>query len=103
MVIPFMFLVNFSLCKMINDEEAFPVARKFGYIYASEYQQMFGENVEDFSKQKPAVIFLYVCGTFLINIVCLNILISVVTDNYDMVIQRMEAEDCKFKAKKMLF
>lgn len=64
---------------------------------------MFGENIEDFQKQKPAVVFLYVTGTFLINIVCLNILISVVTDNYDLVIQRIIAEDCKFKARKMLF
>lgn len=49
-----------------------------------------------------AVIFLYMVGTFLINIVCLNILISVVTDNYDLVIQRIEAEDAKFKANKLL-
>lgn len=47
--------------------------------------------------------FLYALGAFLINIVCLNILISVVTDNYDLVMQRMVAEDCRFKAKQMLF
>lgn len=63
---------------------------------------MFGENVGDLHEQKSALIFLYISGTFLINIVCLNILISVVTDNFDRVMQRIEAENCKIKAKKML-
>lgn len=86
MVIPLMFLVIFALCKFINDSEPFPVDERYGLIFGQEYQQMFGENMEKFNKQKPAVIVLYILGTFLINIVCLNILISVVTDNYDLVI-----------------
>lgn len=102
MVIPILFLFVLALCKFINDSEPFPIFMRFGLSIAQEYQQVFGENIENFNKQKPAVIFLYVIGTILINIVCLNILISVVTDNYDLVIQRIEAEDCKFKAKKML-
>lgn len=63
---------------------------------------MFGENIANLHEQSSALIFLYISGTFLINIVCLNILISVVTDNFDRVMQRIEAEDCKIKAKKML-
>ena len=45
---------------------------------------------------------MYVIGTCLINIVCLNILISVVTDCYDLVMQRIESEDFKFKAGRLL-
>ena len=59
--------------------------------------------MENMENQKPSLVILYIGGTFVINIVCLNILISVVTDNYDIVIQRKEAEDCKYKAEKMLY
>lgn len=37
MVIPFMFTVNFSLCKMINNDEVLPFDTKFGQSYADEY------------------------------------------------------------------
>ena len=53
------------------------------------------------AQEKGSVIFIYLMGTILINIVCLNIIISVVTDNYDIVMQRIDAEDSKYKAEKM--
>ena len=52
-------------------------------------------------QEKGSVIFIYFMGTILINIVCLNIIISVVTDNYDIVMQRIDAEDSIYKAQKM--
>ena len=51
--------------------------------------------------EKRSLIIIYLMGTILINIVCLNIIISVVTDNYDLVMQRIDAEDSRYKAQKM--
>lgn len=47
MVIPFMFAVNFALCRLINDEEDYPETKRFAEIILEEYQQIFGENMED--------------------------------------------------------
>lgn len=102
MFIPALFLLNFTFAKTIIYMDGHPFEHRFKMLLGGEYQQIFGENVENLPNQKLTMIFLYVFGTYLINIVCLNILISVVTDNYDLVIQRVEAEDYKFKAKKLL-
>lgn len=50
-----------------------------------EYERNFTQNV------------LYVLSTNLLNVICLNILISIVTDNYDNVMQKFEATDALFK------
>lgn len=89
MIIPFLFMINFAICRFINDDEPFPIYHRFSRIFGEEYQQIFGENIADFHKQKPVIMLLYILGTLVINIVCLNILISVVTDNYDLVMQRI--------------
>lgn len=101
MIIPILLLINFAFTKSAVGDYAVGYGDRFNDGFWDEYQQVFGENQEDLSSQQRSIIFLYFSGTFLINIVCLNILISVVTDNYDLVMQRIEAEDCKFKAKKL--
>ena len=61
------------------------------------YQLMFGENPEadDLQTGKGLKLVSYVIATNTIVIVCLNILISLVTDNYDNVQSRMNAIDQK--------
>lgn len=66
------------------------------------YQVMFGENPEtnDLVEQnsfKFAAIFYFIHSN-MINVISLNILISIVTDNYDNVQSRMNAIDLKAKA-----
>jgi len=55
---------------------------------------MFGENLQIYDDKNKQVanngqIFLYVIGTNLINIIALNILISIVCENYDNVLLKI--------------
>lgn len=68
---------------------------------------MFGENPTFFDPKNPGdsttgYILMYILGTNLINIICLNILISIVTDNYDYVIQKFDYTDSIYKAQVLL-
>lgn len=69
-----------------------------------EYQLMFGENAEaeDIWKDNWVILVLYLAGTNLIVVVCLNILISIVQDKYDSVQLKMKATNFKHKAKILL-
>ena len=66
------------------------------------YQIMFGENPDTSDIVEGNSIkfefWFYLIHTNTINVICLNILISIVTDNYDNVQSRMNAIDYKQKA-----
>ena len=72
------------------------------------YQVMFGENPETAeltaanSNDWKFDFLFYLIHTNVINVICLNILISIVTDNYDNVQSRMNAIDLKEKASILL-
>lgn len=72
------------------------------------YQVMFGENPETTeltaanSNDWKFDFLFYLIHTNVINVICLNILISIVTDNYDNVQSRMNAIDLKEKASILL-
>lgn len=93
MFIPALLVFNFTISKTMVGDYRLQFSDRFQTNIFDEYQQVFGENQEDLADQKPSIITMYMLGTFLINIVVLNILISVVTDNYDIVMQRIAAED----------
>ena len=70
-------------------------------ILGAKYQQMHGAN------PAPASMHalqwgLYFCSTMLINIVSLNLLISVISNTYDRVQGAMDAFHCKTKASMLL-
>lgn len=97
--IPLLFVLTFSISRHITaDDEGWSNIVIFRQEIFGQYQQVFGENLEDMPNEKYSVILIYFVGTILINIVCLNIIISVVTDNYDLVMQRLDAEDSNYKA-----
>lgn len=73
----FVFILAISQYPFVDPQVGF-----FETIMKS-YLIMFGENPPRLANEQGSLIVLYVVGTSLIVIVCLNILISVVTDNYD--------------------
>jgi len=61
---------------------------------------MFGENREwDDIKQSIPKLLLYLLSTNFVIIVCLNIVISIVTDNYEEVRSKILSYDSKQKSK----
>jgi len=73
----------------------------FLHVLGTKYQQMHGAN------PAPASMHalqwgLYFCSTMLINIVSLNLLISVISNTYDRVQGAMDAFHCKTKASMLL-
>lgn len=75
--------------------------KSFANVFADQYQILFIGTTDDMYQMRESTRILYVVETNILIIVCLNILISVVTDNYDLVMQRMEATDCRFRAELM--
>jgi len=60
---------------------------------------MFGENPAfDDVKNSPPYLIMYAISTNIINIICLNILISVVSDNYARIKGSLKAYDSRLKA-----
>lgn len=102
LAIPLLILINFTCSKSIVGDFTLSFKNRIKKEFFDEYEQVFGENEENLETQKLVIIFLYIFGTVLINIVVLNILISVVTDTYDIVMQRRAAEDYKYKISKLL-
>ena len=82
-----------GLCNYIVNDDV-----RMDKTFGSSYQLIFGENLEDFSTQNLMVEFLYVFATNFLIVICLNILISIVTDNYDNVQQTITAQDFKLKS-----
>lgn len=96
----YMFIIILSISNFVvngRDKQLF-------LTIIEEYQLMFGENAEayDIYKEDWLICFLYIAGTNLIVVVCLNILISIVQDNYDNVQLKMQATNFKQKAKILL-
>lgn len=64
----------------------------------AQYQIIFGENIEDPIKNEYAIQWLlYVLFTVLINIVLLNLLISIISDDYDRVQAQQKSTDQRAK------
>lgn len=59
---------------------------------------MFGENTDWANIDSFPKFLMYIVATNIINIICLNILISIVTDNYENVQQKIKAIDRKQQA-----
>lgn len=75
-------LVNYETQIVKEGEEKKPFNQYFG----AQYQLIFGENIsEDLESQYAIQWFLYIFFTLLINIVLLNLLISIISDDYDRV------------------
>ena len=80
---PFLFigvilvLIFANVGKVLNPKDPFPLG-----LY-KQYQIIFGENPEAIKTGSYTVDFFYLLFTLLINIVFMNLLISVVTDMYD--------------------
>ena len=74
---------------ILNDKDQYVLVS-----IADQYRLMFGENTDasDMEGQLTLLVF-YVIGTNTIVVISLNILISIVTDNYDNVLMRMNAID----------
>lgn len=70
-------------------------------VSGENWQQMFGENPEPGSMRYTRWI-AYVLSTFLLNIVGLNLLISVITDNYTKVTSKLSAIDQKSRLEQIL-
>lgn len=75
--------------------------KSFAEMLCAQYQILYVGTEDDMFRMRESTMILYVLETNILIIVCLNILISVVTDNYDMVMQKMEATDCHFRANLM--
>jgi len=68
-----------AICKFIvetSDKSIFQVTFE-------TYQIMFGENTDWVNIDSFPKFFMYIVATNIVNIICLNILISIVTDNYE--------------------
>lgn len=78
MFILYFFVFIFGMCTFIVNDD-----HKITFSLASAYQLIFGENLRNFAYANTSVQFLYILATNFLIIVCLNILISIVTENYD--------------------
>lgn len=96
MIVLYMLLFINGLCNFVVDTNS-----TFWPSFTASYQTMFGENLENMETEKTSRQALYFIFTNLINIIILNILISIVTDNYDNVNQRILAIDYTKKAAMM--
>ena len=78
---------------MLTDSTVEPYKNKdFISILEVNYQQMFGENPEGSDMDGKRWVS-YILSTFVINIVGLNLLISVISENYSNVNCRLNAID----------
>lgn len=90
----YMLIGIIAICKFIvetSDKDIFQVTFE-------TYQIMFGENTEWVNIDSFPKFFMYIVATNIVNIICLNILISIVTDNYENVQQKIKAIDRKQQA-----
>lgn len=76
-----------------NVDPNVPLTDKFLEISGRNYQQMFGENPEEAMMVIEWI--TYIMSTLLINIVGLNLLISVITEVYENVTAKLNAIDFK--------
>ena len=97
LIILYMLVFIFGLCNFLLNDDQF-----IEESLASSYQLMFGENLEGLAKKSGQIQTLYVLATNFMVIMCLNILISIVTENYDKVCQTIAAEDYRIKAQMLL-
>ena len=77
--------------------------KHFLEVLFETYTVMFGENpsFNDIKGSVPALV-MYTIATNIINIICLNILISIVSANYSDIIALVKSYDAKKKAKLLL-
>lgn len=78
LMILYMLVFIISICNYIVSKDV-----RIAPSFAEAYQTMFGENLEDMPDQNGPQQILYIISTNIQVVVCLNILISIVTDNYD--------------------
>jgi hypothetical protein len=80
-----------------------PQILEFSNILGGQYQTIFGENPELKMEEKYTEVFvLYLLFTLIVNIVLLNLLISIIGDNYDRVLTTYKSTDLKEKSHLLL-
>ena len=82
----FVFMMSVSNFPLQAEEERNDTYGSFEKVFADHYNVLFIGTTEEFHKMRFETQVLYVVETNFLIIICLNILISVVTDNYDTVI-----------------
>lgn len=73
------------------------LAGHFLHIIGSKYQILFGENPDRAELSNPQWAN-YILFTVLLNIICFNLLISILSNTYDNVQATIDATDCRTKA-----
>lgn len=72
----------------------------FTHSFREMYRQTFGENVEEDVPLSQFVV--YILSTLFLNVVTLNLLISIISDTYDRVTMTQQATDSKQKLELLL-
>lgn len=89
--------ITFALVNLSIDREE-GVDEKFGDNFLNQYQVIFGENPDNSqSKWENTRTFLYITFTNLMNIVMLNLLIAIISDDYDRVQATQKSTDLRAK------
>lgn len=97
----YFFVVIISISNYALQEQTPEVNKTFGHVLTDQYNILYIGTVDEFYEMRWETQILYIVETNFLIIICLNILISVVTDNYDIVIQRIVSIDCQYRAKLM--
>ena len=72
---------------------------KLGTYFVTIYQQLFGENPSPDDLDKDlSLLFLYIISTVIMNVMTLNLLISIIAGTYDRVQSISKATDLKQRA-----
>lgn len=84
---------------MIMNWQALDNYQALGVYIVTMYQQLFGENPppEDLEKDS-SLLFLYFLSTVILNVMTLNLLISIIGNTYDRVQSISKATDLKQRA-----
>jgi len=96
----FIFTVSIYTLNIGKSNEQF----KFNSLLGREYQQIIGQRPTNptIHEESYTVNFMYLMATTLLNIILLNILISVVADNFAKAQEKISCMDTKKKAKMLL-
>lgn len=94
-------LYFFIFTMSVSQFAMYPEQPHFWLSFTQKYNLLFVGSEKDPYTMRPAEFVLYFVETNFLIIICLNILISVVTDKYDIVMQRIHAINLKTRAQMM--
>lgn len=94
----FLFVLTFALVHMSLDREDGGNVRPYAELFITQYQVLFGENASyDITSRLFVRWLLYFVFTILMCVVMLNLLISIISDEYDKVQATQRSTDLKAK------